>query len=138
LNDAEEAVQLLEKQRASGDSSETTTIAIAQAYASKAQILDNQNSPKAHGLLQRAAQLLQPLAESPGASEAVRRTYVEVLVRVGFELTATIDNKDAIPTEQKAMSIARAWEPSTSPTSRWARSTRKGRMARHCPGQRRA
>ncbi|MEA3176680.1 MAG: hypothetical protein QOI59_203 [Gammaproteobacteria bacterium] len=106
LNDAEEAVQLLEEQRASGDSSETTTIALAQAYASKAQILDNQNSPKAHGLLQRAAQLLQPLAESPGASEAVRRTYVEVLVRVGFELTATINNKDAIPTEQKAMSIA--------------------------------
>ncbi|HWM66948.1 MAG TPA: hypothetical protein VNO35_10215 [Steroidobacteraceae bacterium] len=106
LNDAEEAMQLLEKQRAGGDSSETTTIALAQAYASKAQILDNQNSPKAHGLLQRAARLLQPLAESPGASEAVRRTYVEVLVRVGFESTATIDNKDAIPTEQKAMSIA--------------------------------
>ncbi len=105
-SNADEAIQLLEKQRAGGDSSEATLIALALAYANKAQIMDNQNDPKAHDVLQRAVQLLQPLAESANASAAVLRTYVEVLVRVGYQLTASTDNKAAIPTEQKAMSIA--------------------------------
>jgi hypothetical protein len=106
MTNASEAIQLLEKVRANGDRSEATAVALALAYSSKAQVLDNQNDPAGPGTLQRAVALLKPLAESASASPALLRTYVEVLVRVGYELTGSTHNKDAIPIERQAMSIA--------------------------------
>jgi hypothetical protein len=101
-----EAIQLLERQRALGDQSEATTIALALSYATQALILDNQNDPAGPVAGQRAAELLRPLASTPGASVAVRRAYVEVLVRRGFEQLNALQNADAIQTEQLAMGLA--------------------------------
>ena len=78
----------------------------ALAQATAAQILDNQNDPRSPTEQSAAVKLLQPIAEAPNASAAVRRAYVEVLVRQGYQLTAGTDNNDAIPIERKAMSIA--------------------------------
>lgn len=106
LKNAEEAIGLLEKLRAGGDGSEGTLIALSAAYATKSNILDNQNDPNGRGILLRAVNLLQPLAEAPHASAAIQRAYVEVLVRDTYELTGTTQNSEAIPIGQKSMGIA--------------------------------
>jgi len=54
----------------------------------------------------RAADLLNPLAESPKASEAVRKAYVQVLQRLGFEQQANNQNEEAVRTEREAMRLA--------------------------------
>jgi AAA+ ATPase superfamily predicted ATPase len=103
---AAEAVQSLEQQRASGDDSEATAIALALAYATQAQILDNKYDSNGPVVGRRAAELLRPLAEAPQASIAARRAYVEVLVRVGYEQLGGLKNEEAIGTEQKAIRFA--------------------------------
>ena len=103
---AVEAAQLLEQQRARGDRSEATAIALALAYAVRGAILDNRNEPGGPAANRRAADLLQPFAEGANASVAARRAYVEVLQRIGYEHVATIKNADAITIEQKAMRLA--------------------------------
>jgi tetratricopeptide (TPR) repeat protein len=99
-------VQLLEQQRAAGDRSEATAIALALGYAAKALIFDNENDPAGPVAGKRAAELLRPLAEKPNASVAARRAYVEVLVRVGFEQQAGNLYEDAVRTERQAMRFA--------------------------------
>ena len=106
LKTANEAIGLLERARSSGDGSEATLIALASAYACKAQTLDNQNDPAGPATLKRAANLLAPLVESPNASAGVRRAYVEVLVRMGFEQSASNQNEEAARTEKQAMRLA--------------------------------
>ncbi len=101
-----EAAQLLGQQRAAGDRSEATAIALALAYAIRGAILDNRNEPGGPDANRRAADLLQPFAEAPNASVAARRAYVEVLQRLGFEQAAATHNEEAIRTEQKAMQFA--------------------------------
>ncbi len=103
---ATEAGKLLEQLRAQGDQSEATTIALALGYATQAVILDNQNDPTGPVAGQRAADLLRPLAAAPGASVAVRRAFVEVLVRRGYEELNGLQNADAIRTEEQAMQLA--------------------------------
>ena len=103
---AAEAIQLLEQQRAAGDRSEPTIIALALAYAARAQVLDNQNDPGGPVAGRRAAELVRPLAEMPDASAAARAVYVEVLVRVGYEQLGGLQNEDAVRTTRKAMRFA--------------------------------
>lgn len=82
---AAEALQLLEQRRSAGDTSDSDTIALALAYATKAQIGEFTNDPNTTTYSARAAELLKPLAEGANASIAAKRAYVDVLVRVGFE-----------------------------------------------------
>ena len=105
---AAEAVHLLAQQRAGGDRSEATTIALALAYGIQSSILDNQNVPGGPESNRRAADLLQPFAERPNGSVAARRAYAEILQRAGYEQAANYKNDDAIRTEQKAMRLAAA------------------------------
>jgi tetratricopeptide (TPR) repeat protein len=105
-HDAAEAEQLLEGLRAAGDHSEATLIALALAYNADAQILDSGNEVTGAMLALRAVNLLQPAADSPGASPALRRAYVEVLVRLGYEQLHIHQDAAVIPTEQKAMRLA--------------------------------
>ena len=100
---AAEAVKLLEERRSAGDESESTIIALALAYCTRAQILDNQNDPAGQVAGKRAADLLRPLVNTPNASVASRRAYVEVSVRVGFEQLRSNLNAEAINTLQQAM-----------------------------------
>jgi len=106
LRNATEAIELLEREQKQGDHSEATLVAQALAYAVKAQTLDNQNDPAGPVNLQRAAELLRPLAESANASAAAQRAYVEVLVRMGFEQTTANQNEEAVKTEKKAVGLA--------------------------------
>jgi tetratricopeptide (TPR) repeat protein len=103
---ATEAIGLLEQQRATGDESEATTIALALAYTARAQVLDNSNDPGGPVAGARAAELLRPLAEMPGASAAARRAYVEVLVRKSYEQWASLQNEDAVRTASKSQHYA--------------------------------
>ena len=82
---AAEALRLLEQRRNAGDTAESSTVALALAYATQAQIAEFTNDSNAAKYSGRAAALLKPLAEGPNASMAARRAYVDVLVRVGFE-----------------------------------------------------
>jgi hypothetical protein len=103
---AGEAVKLLEGQRARGDRSEATAVDLALAYIIKAQILDNRNDPAGSPAASLAFNLLQPLADSANSSMAVRRAYVEVLVRIGNEQLAGNQNEAAVRTERQALHLA--------------------------------
>ncbi len=103
---ANEAIGLLEQQRAAGDESEATIIALALANTARAQVLDNSNDPGGPLAGSRAAELLRPLAEMPDASAAARRAYVEVLVRKSYEQWAGLQNEDAVRTASKAQHYA--------------------------------
>ena len=105
---AAEAIQLLERQRAQGDDSEASLIALALAYLTKAKIQDNSNDPAATPTVMHAAELLRPVAESANASIAARRAYAEILVRVGFEQEAHGNFKDGILSEHQARMLAEA------------------------------
>ncbi len=100
-----EAIQLLERLRSNGDTSEATTIALALGYTAQAQILDNRNDAAGPVAGKRAAELLRPIAEVPHASAAARRAYVEVLIRVAFEQQGNL-NENAVRTGQLAMRLA--------------------------------
>jgi tetratricopeptide (TPR) repeat protein len=108
IANATEAEQLLERQRAAGDHSEATTIALALAYSINAAILDNENDPAGPTAGKRASELLRPLAEAPDASVAARRAYVQVLSRIGYEQQAANQLEGAVLTEQKSIRFATA------------------------------
>ena len=106
MRDAAASIQLLERLHAGGDTSEATAIALAQAYTTKASILDNRNSPDAAPTEQRAVDLLRPLAGAPGASTAARRAYLETLIRVGYEQSSSNQPAACLATTQLAMELA--------------------------------
>jgi hypothetical protein len=106
IANASESIQLLEGLRAGGDTSEATAIALAQAYTAKASILDNQNSPDGPPTEKRAVDILQPLAAAPDASAAVRRGYLETLIRVGYEYYSSAQPDACVATSQQAMQLA--------------------------------
>ena len=103
---AAEAVQLLEQRRSAGDQSDATIIALALAYCTRAQILDNQNDPAGQVAGKHAVELLRPLVETPNATVAAKRAYVEALVRVGFEAVNGTRYADAVRYEGEAMHLA--------------------------------
>jgi hypothetical protein len=103
---ATESIRLLEHLRAGGDDSEATAIALAQAYTAKASILDNRNDPDGPPTEQRAVDILQPLAAVASASVAVRRAYVETLIRVGYEGYSSHRSDACVATSQQAMQLA--------------------------------
>ncbi len=100
---AAEALRLLEQRRAAGDNSESDTIALALAYVAQAQVMEFLNDPNDIVDSKRAAALLQPLVQTPSASIAARRAYVETLVRLGFEqLRSTLFEASAHSLQQAA------------------------------------
>jgi hypothetical protein len=106
IQNADESIQLLEKLRAGGDTSEATAIALAQADTAKAAILDNQNRAEGPPTEQRAVDILQPLAAVTGASIAVRRAYLETLIRVDFEHYSSNEPDACVASSQQAMQLA--------------------------------
>ena len=106
---ADEAVKLLTGLRDAGDRSEASTIALALADSAKARVLESQSDPADLAVNERGLALLQPLVAQPDASAAVRRAYVQVGVRVGFEQGergGTKNTQDAAQTERDVMRIA--------------------------------
>jgi tetratricopeptide (TPR) repeat protein len=102
---ADEAQHLLQRLWAGGDHSEPTAIALALAYAAQARILDNRNDPARLSTAERAARLLQPFAEAAHPTVAVRRAFVEVLMRLGYEQANANHDQDAVHTEEEARRI---------------------------------
>ena len=76
------------------------------AYAVKGAILDNRNDPAGEVASRHSLEILAPVAESPQASPAARRAYIEVLVRRGYEQLSNNRNDDAVRTEEQAMDLA--------------------------------
>jgi tetratricopeptide (TPR) repeat protein len=105
LDEANEAIQLLEQRTAAGDHTESNAIALTQAYLVKAVVLDNQSDPTGPVVTARAIALLKPLAEAPQASATVRRYYGELLVRQGFEESSANQFAQAIAILQRARQI---------------------------------
>ena len=106
LADETEAIGLLEAQTAKGDRAEATLIALAEAYLSKAQILDNEQDPAGLTFSQRADELLRPLAEKSHPSPAANRAYVELLVRLSWEQQNANHNEAVLQTTQRAKTLA--------------------------------
>ncbi|MFM2287139.1 MAG: hypothetical protein RL684_282, partial [Pseudomonadota bacterium] len=104
----DEAIGLLDALTAKGDHSEATTIALAAANTTRAGVLDNRNDPDGPTAGKRGADLLRDLAHAPGASVAVRRAYVEALVRVSWEQLNGQKNDMARATGEDGMAIADA------------------------------
>jgi hypothetical protein len=105
-NNANEAIALLEDLRSRGDHSDASAIGLAMAYAVKGAILDNRNDPAGEVASRHSLEILAPVAESPAASPAARRAYLEVLGRRGYEHVSNNRNDDAVRTEQQAMDLA--------------------------------
>jgi hypothetical protein len=103
---ADEAVRLLSGLRNSGDRSEATTIALALAYGAQGRVLESRTDPADLPTTQQGAELLRPLMAGPGASPAVKRAYVQVAYRIGYEQNAASDSEAAIRTEREVMQIA--------------------------------
>jgi hypothetical protein len=104
--DATEAFRLLQQLRDGGDTSEATTIALARTELVEGRILETRKDPGTLAMFQRADDLLRPLAKAPKASAAVRRAYIEALVRTGFEQADANLNEEAVRTEREAQRIA--------------------------------
>jgi hypothetical protein len=105
-NNANEAIALLEDLRSRGDRSDASAIGLAMAYAIKGAILDNRNDAAGEVASRHSLEILAPVAESPQASPAARRAYLEVLVRRGYEELSNNSNEDAVRTEQQALDLA--------------------------------
>ncbi|HEX3847722.1 MAG TPA: hypothetical protein VHV81_10100 [Steroidobacteraceae bacterium] len=101
-----EAIKLLEDLRSAGDKSEATTIALASGYAVAGQIFDNRNDPQGPLVNQRAAALLEPLAEAQGASAAARQAYADVLMRMAFQQQQVAHNEQAIRSARESMRLS--------------------------------
>jgi hypothetical protein len=104
--DATEAFKLLQQLRDGGDTSEATTIALARTELVEGRILESHKDPGTLAMFQRADDLLRPLAEAPKASVAVRRAYLEALVRTGFEQADANQNEEAVRSEREAQRLA--------------------------------
>lgn len=102
----DEAMQLLERQRAAGDNSEATVVALTQCYSILAAILDSKNDPGGPVAGRRAVDLIRPLAEAHGASAALRKAYVAALVRLAFEQSGSNELAAAVETAQTARRYA--------------------------------
>ena len=102
----DEALKLLEQLRDGGDRSEATAIATALGYNVRATILDSKNSPGGSQAVQHALAMLRPLVDTPNASAAARKVYVEVLVRTGFEQQRENQLEAGDRSERQAMELA--------------------------------
>jgi tetratricopeptide (TPR) repeat protein len=100
-----EAVSLVQGLRDKGDRSEVTTIALAQSMIMRAMVLDVKNDSTGPEITRHALAELQPLAEAPGASLAVRRAYAAALERLGYEQLGENKNEEAVSLEQQSMQI---------------------------------
>ena len=103
---ADEAVELLNGLRNSGDHSATTTIALAFAYAAKGRVLESRSDPSDLPTTQRAVDLLRPLMASADTSVAARRAYVQIAHRVGYQQGAGEHREEAVRTEREVQQIA--------------------------------
>jgi len=103
---SDEGVQILQRLRQEGDTSEATVIALARGTLVQAIVLSNQQSPETLPTAQRAAALLKPIAEAPHASLAARRAYVEVLDRLGFEQLRAFKQDDGLATLKHQQNLA--------------------------------
>jgi hypothetical protein len=104
---ATEGIVMLEQLRRGGDASEATLIALAKGLAVQSRVLYNQANPSAVPTADRAVALLKPIAEAPNASVAVRATYVQVLIDMGYERAdSAADDKLAVPALRLAQRIA--------------------------------
>jgi tetratricopeptide (TPR) repeat protein len=102
-----EAVRLATNLQQSGDTSEATTIALARAYEVQSAVLSNTADAKTVPTIERAAQILKPIAMAPGASVAARRAYAVVLTTLGFEQShAPREYDKAYTALQRAKSIS--------------------------------
>jgi tetratricopeptide (TPR) repeat protein len=106
LQDTNSAIGLLEGLRQHGDRSEATLVALGAGYTVRCTLLVDVNEQGAPATCRRAAAILQPLAQRPGASFPARRAYVEALTELGWDDLEVNDNEGAVRTEQQAMRIA--------------------------------
>jgi hypothetical protein len=81
-----EAVTALEKLRAAGDTSEATSVGLALGLSEQAGVADSKlDITHALPIVERAAKLLQPVADAPDSSVSARRAYGKVMIRLGIE-----------------------------------------------------
>jgi tetratricopeptide (TPR) repeat protein len=105
--DATAAIAQLERLQRSGNRSDATTVVLGRAYAGLGNIRSGENNEReATRDLQRAVDLLRPIAGRIGAPVDARRTYEEALVALGAEDWRSGKNEDGVRVEREAMRVA--------------------------------
>jgi tetratricopeptide (TPR) repeat protein len=102
---AAEAVSLVQGLRDRGDHSEATLIALVKSMTMQSMVMDVRNDAGGPELSKQALALLQPLVDAPGTSTEVRRTYADVLQRIGYESLNENKNEEVVSQERRAMDI---------------------------------
>jgi tetratricopeptide (TPR) repeat protein len=93
----DEAVAVLKKLRADGDTSEAATIGLALGLSSRARVYDSQNDMvHAYPLAEEAVKTIEDAATKPGASVALRRAYGQVAIYMGFARFRASDPEEAV------------------------------------------
>jgi len=104
-----EAVGVLEKLRAEGDTSEATAIGLALGFSVQARLASSfDRDGDALPLSERAVEVIKPLATAPDASVAARRAYGEALNMNGFLRMANNQYEPSIVALEEARRVQRS------------------------------
>jgi tetratricopeptide (TPR) repeat protein len=103
----DEALDLLKQLEASGWSPEETAIATARALGVRARIQNTRQDDRTVATAEQALAVIAPVAARPEASEAARKTGVELQVALGYQYqNAGTANEKAIAVLQAGMARA--------------------------------
>ncbi len=100
-----EGIGLLEGLRSRGDTSEGTAIALARGYSIQGLIQLTRNDARGLATETKAVEVMQPLAEAPGASPEMQFAYAEILTFFGYGQSAENLTTEGAATEQKTLLI---------------------------------
>ena len=104
-----EAVGVLDKLRAEGDSSEATAIGLTLGLTVQARLASSlDREGLALPLSERAVEVIKPLATAPDASVAARRAYGEALIMNGFLKMSSNQHEPAIVALDEARRVQRS------------------------------
>jgi len=93
----DEAIAVLRKLRAGGDTSEAATIGLALGLSARARVYDSRSDmAHAYPLAEESVKVLEETATKPGATIASRRAYGQVTNYMGFARLRASDPQDAV------------------------------------------
>jgi hypothetical protein len=108
IQNAREAIMLLEGLRSQGDRSQPTLVALGRAYTARCDVVAVQDPRGGVEACRRAAAILEPLANGPGATLPAQRAYVAALSLLSWadQWSTNSDIRGALQASRQCMRIA--------------------------------
>ena len=108
IQNASEAIRLLDDLRSHGDRSQATLVALGRAYTARCNVVTVQDPTDGVSACRRAAAILGPLANRPGAALPAQRAYISALELLAWaDLWSTnSDGEGSLQAARQAMRIA--------------------------------